>query len=191
MHKLICYIADLYSRTLVFRGKLFSIGRNSLIFGWRVKKNRNVSLIVGEDSIVKAYICFEKEGSSVNIGNRTFIGKGLLSISEHIDIGDDVMLSWGVTIADHNSHSIKFSERAQDIIDWKVGIKDWTNVKSRQLKVCNKAWIGFNAILLKGVVVGEGAIVGAGSVVTKDVAPWTIVAGNPAKVIREIGLDER
>ena len=46
-------------------------------------------------------------------------------------------------------------------------------------------------IILKGVLVGEGAVIGAGSVVTKDVSSWTIVAGNPARVIREIPEDER
>lgn len=47
------------------------------------------------------------------------------------------------------------------------------------------------AIILKGVTIGEGAIVGAGSVVTKDVAPWTVVGGNPARVIKEIPINLR
>ena len=55
----------------------------------------------------------------------------------------------------------------------------------------SKVWIGFNAIILKGVTIGEGAVVGAGSVVTKDVLPWTVVAGNPARLIREISENER
>ena len=50
----------------------------------------------------------------------------------------------------------------------------------------NNVWIGFNSIVLKGVAIGEGAIVGAGSIVTKDVEPHTIVAGNPAKFIKRI-----
>lgn len=60
--------------------------------------------------------------------------------------------------------------------------KDWSTVKSAPIKICDKAWIGFNAIILKGVTIGEGAVVGAGAVVTHDVPPWTIVAGNPAVV---------
>ena len=61
--------------------------------------------------------------------------------------------------------------------------KNWENVKSAPIKIKDKAWIGFNSIILKGVTIGEGAIVGAGSVVTKDVADYTIVAGNPAVVV--------
>ncbi len=52
------------------------------------------------------------------------------------------------------------------------------------IRIGNGAWIGAKAIILKGVTIGEGAIVGAGSVVTRDVAPYTIVAGNPARFIR-------
>ena len=50
------------------------------------------------------------------------------------------------------------------------------------------AWISYNACILKGVTIGEGAIIGAGSVVTKDVPAWTVVAGNPAKIVRHIKL---
>lgn len=59
------------------------------------------------------------------------------------------------------------------------------------VKISDKVWIGFNSIILKGVTIGEGAVVGAGSVVTKDVPAWTVVAGNPARIIREIPENER
>ena len=64
------------------------------------------------------------------------------------------------------------------------------NHKGNEIIVGNDVWIGGGAILLPGVTIGEGAVVGAGAVVTKDVAPYTIVAGNPAKVIRTIYTDE-
>ena len=63
-------------------------------------------------------------------------------------------------------------------------------VKIAPVRIGDKAWIGFNAIILKGVTVGEGAIVAAGAVVTKDVPPYTIVAGNPARVIRTLSEPE-
>ena len=64
--------------------------------------------------------------------------------------------------------------------------KDWGCVNSQPIVIEDDAWIGMNCIILKGVTVGRGAVVGAGSVVTKDVPPWTLVAGNPARVIKEL-----
>lgn len=57
------------------------------------------------------------------------------------------------------------------------------------IRIKNDVWIGANTIILNGVTLGEGAIIGAGSVVTKDVPPYTIVAGNPAKEIRKIQIE--
>ena len=56
----------------------------------------------------------------------------------------------------------------------------------RPITIGNNVWIGCRAIILKGVTIGEGAVVAAGAVVTKDVAPFMLVAGNPARVIREV-----
>ncbi|WP_263358973.1 acyltransferase [Acidicapsa ligni] len=75
--------------------------------------------------------------------------------------------------------------------DWYHGKKDWKTVILKPVRICDKSWIGLNAIVLKGVEIGEGAVVAAGSVVTKNVPSWTVVAGNPAKVIREIPVEDR
>lgn len=156
-------------------------------------------IVIGEDCHITGNFIFEVQEGKIVIGNRTFIGGGTFICVEEIEIGNDVMFSWGCTISDNNSHSHIWSERKNDVIDWKRGLdenkigiyKDWTNVKKGKIRIKDKAWIGFNSIILKGVTIGEGAIVGAGSVITKDVPDWTIVAGNPAKIIREIPEDER
>lgn len=57
--------------------------------------------------------------------------------------------------------------------------------KIQPVKIENNVWIGCNCIILKGVVIGEGAVVAAGSVVTRDVAPKTLVGGNPARLLKE------
>ena len=150
----------------------------------------NCDLKVGEDSMIEGELIFDKSDAAISVGNRVFFS-GTIVAAKEVHIGDDVMISWGVTITDHNSHSLKSSERAQDVLDWKIGKKDWSNVKMSPVKICDKVWIGFNSIILKGVTIGEGAIVGAGSVVTKSVPPWTIVGGNPARVIREIPSEDR
>ena len=64
--------------------------------------------------------------------------------------------------------------------------KDWATVRSRPITIGDKAWIGFDCIILSGVTIGEGAVVGAGSVVRSDVEPWTVVAGNPAVPIKKL-----
>lgn len=143
-------------------------------------------LRINSSTIVEGRVIFERPGGVVRIGSRTFIGCSTIICATQIDIGDDVLISFGVTIVDHDSHSILFEERKNDVLMWMDGRKDWTNVKSTQVVVRDKVWIGMHAIILEGVTIGEGAVVGAGSVVTRDVAPFTLVAGNPAKFIRAI-----
>lgn len=154
---------------------------------------------IGDDSNISGSFIFEKDSGKIYIGSRCFIGGGTFICIDRIEIGNDVMISWGCTFADNNSHSIKWQERKNDVIDWKKGLdenrvgkyKNWSKVNYAPITIKDKAWIGFNTIILKGVTVGEGAIIGAGSVVTKNVADWTIVAGNPARVIKTIPENER
>ncbi len=110
-----------------------------------------------------------------------------------IVIEDNVFIAWGSTIYDHNSHSLDYRDREEDILqqlrDYRLGQsfianKNWEVVDSKPILIKSNAWIGMNCIILKGVTIGEGAIVGAGSVVTKDVPDWTVAGGNPAKVIK-------
>lgn len=101
----------------------------------------------------------------------------------------------GMYIYDHNAHSLDYASRIYDIQKEREDFhanrnfgfsKNWSPVKSAPIKICNKVWIGFNAIILKGVTIGEGAVVAAGAIVTKDVPEWTVVAGNPAVVVKKI-----
>jgi acetyltransferase-like isoleucine patch superfamily enzyme len=149
-------------------------------------------LRVGSDSIVSGNFVFELETGQITIGDRTFIGGGSFISINSIHIGNDVMISWGCTFIDNNAHSLLSEERANDVRDWKRGLdegrvgayKNWSVVKSAPIKIEDHAWIGFNCIILKGVTIGKGAVVGAGSVVTKDVPPFAVIGGNPAQVIK-------
>ncbi|WP_279232043.1 acyltransferase [Clostridium sp. HBUAS56017] len=170
---------------------------NSFSVDIRMPDRRNDKCIkIGANSLLGGNLVFEKETGSISIGNRTYIGGGTNIISiNNVEIGDDVTIAWGCTIYDHNSHSIYWSERSNDTLqcidDYKktgnfIKNKEWNNVKTAPIKICNKAWIGFDCVILKGVTIGEGAVVGARSVVTKDVPPYTVVAGNPAKVVKTL-----
>jgi len=151
-------------------------------------------LFVGKHSLIGGNYVFERGVGSVTIGDQSSVGHGTLVICTHpegIHIGDQVLISWDVTIIDSNSHPLDPELRASDAFDWLAGVeanriglfKDWQNVASAPIHIENRAWIGFGATIMKGVTIGEGAIVAAKSVVTKDVAPFTIVGGNPAKFI--------
>ena len=164
------------------------IGERSAVRLDRVGRMTGCRVTVGDDCIINARISFDRQGAAFGCGDRCYIGASHLVLAHSITLGDDVVISWGVTIVDHNSHSIHWTERGRDVLDWAQGNKDWTNVAFAPVRIGNKVWIGFNAIVLRGVTIGEGAIVAAGAVVTKNVAPYTIVAGNPARPIRT--LDE-
>mgnify|MGYP002777030428 CR=1 FL=1 len=173
------------------RFKYFNVSSSALLNFINIKGGKDCYLSVDDDSIIHSKISFERIGSKVSIGKNTFIGKSHLATASEINIGSNVLISWGVSIVDHNSHSIIYSERSKDVFDWRNGKKDWSTVEVKSINIGDKTWIGFNTIILKGVTIGEGAIVGAGSVVTKDVPAWTIIAGNPAKIIRGICENER
>lgn len=184
-------LSKFYKVLVALRFDALMVGVGTDILPWRIRGGRRCRLSIGKNCIVRCHVVFERENAVFSVGNDCFIGKALISVADNVEIGNDVMISWGVTISDHNSHSLKFSERQRDVEDWHDCSKDWSGVKIGKVVIQDKAWIGFNVILLKGVTIGEGAIVGAGSVVSKDVPPFTIVAGNPARIVRELGPDER
>lgn len=168
-----------------------SVSTTSRFKAWQVRPASDNHLTIGANSLLSCRISFDRAGANVRIGDRTYIGDSHLVAADSLVIGDDVLISWGVTIVDHNSHALDWDQRASDVLDWANGHKNWDHVETRPVKIENKAWIGFNAIILKGIVIGEEAIVAAGSVVTKDVPPHAIVAGNPARIVRMLNEHDR
>ena len=150
---------------------------------------------IGKDSIISGTFVFESEDGHISIGEHSYIGGGTYISRSSIEIGNNVTIAWGGTVYDHDSHSLNYLDRRKDIDDELSDIragrnfiahKDWSNVPSRPIKICDDAWIGMNVIILKGVTIGEGAVIGAGSVVTKDVPAWTVAVGNPARVVKTL-----
>jgi galactoside O-acetyltransferase len=155
----------------------------------------DVALRIGDRCLLHNGFVFESAAGKTTVGNGVFINYGTAVISRSsIEIGNDVMIAWNCMIYDHDSHSVSYLDRIKDqkqhLIDFPSGNmvanKNWSSVATAPIKVCDYAWLGFDVAVLKGVTIGEGAIVGARAVVTKDVPPWTIAAGNPARVVKEI-----
>jgi len=107
-------------------------------------------------------------GATVTLGSG-YASPGLfLSSRASITIGDDVAIAEEVIIRDHDGHEISGGR-----------------VERLPITIGDHVWIGMRAMVLKGVTIGSGAIIAAGAVVTRDVPPSTLVAGNPARIIRE------
>lgn len=113
-------------------------------------------------------------GANVKIGNHVFINHSLTVMARgSIEIGDDVMIGPGVSLLTAN----------HDLYDHQVLLCGKVTIKKN-------AWIGANAMILPGVTIGENAVVAGGSVVTKDVEPNTVVAGNPAHVLKRLDMPD-
>lgn len=131
---------------------------------------------------------FDCNLKNLYLGNFSSIGSECLFLNSkaNIYIGDYVMIAPRVTIVTGN-HKFDIPGMYMQQINDSMKTKE----DDVDIIIGNDVWIGTGAIILKGVKIGDGAIVGAGSVVTRDVLPYTIVAGNPAKVIKNRFTDEQ
>lgn len=111
------------------------------------------------------------EGAHLSIGNQTYLNGASVDCSHEVIIGEYCAIAEGAKIMDNSFHPITEN-----------GI---TKLSIAPVRIGNKVWIATNAIILPGVTIGDGAIVAAGAVVNKDVPPRSIVAGVPAKVVKE------
>jgi acetyltransferase-like isoleucine patch superfamily enzyme len=128
--------------------------------------------IQGFNQIGRGTLVWILEGGKITMeGNSFMAGENIIVAKESVRIGKDCAIAWGVTICDHDFH--------------KLYVNDEVQVETAPVVIEDNVWIGMNATILKGVTIGRGAVVGAGAVVTKNVAARTVVAGNPARVIRE------
>ena len=172
------------TKNLVVGNKTTLDGLN--IFYYELSNNYN-NIKIGDTCLLENNCTLYNKDSKISIGNRVYLGPNTnINCYLEIEIGDDVMFAWGCTVMDTNAHSLIWQQRINDVMDWKKGwsAKDWSNVESKKIKIGNKCWVGFNSIILKGVELGEGCVVAAGSVVTKNFPPYSVIGGNPAILIK-------
>jgi acetyltransferase-like isoleucine patch superfamily enzyme len=114
-------------------------------------------------------------GINIDIGNNVDIAKQvLITTSGGISIGDRTLIGYRTQILSSNH-----------IIPDSISRIFNSGHQHKKVIIENDVWIGANCIILPGVIIGEGAVIAAGSIVTKNVEPFTIVAGAPAKLIRK------
>lgn len=127
---------------------------------------------IGQDTLVEDYATINNQVGPVIIGDRSLIGISSVVIGP-VTIGNDVMLAQHVVMSglNHEFEDIHTPINQQPCSTAPILIED-------------SVWIGANAVLTSGITVGKHSVIAAGSVVTKDVQPYTVVAGNPARMIK-------
>lgn len=179
-----------YGSLIIYRPAMITIDKNAKIniknefafnkqWNWgRQAHNKQVgSLVIANGATLNADRFWVYAGSTVTVqdGATLTLGTGYVNCKcniqcfDSITIGEDVCISEGVTIRDSDNHYI-----------FRDGYK-----MSAPIYIGNHVWIGINATVLKGVTIGDGAVVAAGAVVTRDVPANTLVGGVPAKIIRK------
>ena len=130
------------------------------------------------------------ENGRCTVGDFTLLNGALIMAEEKIDIGSYCLISWGVGIADSDFHPLEPAQRLIDAQALAPFFKDRPprpRLTTAPVKICDNVWIGMNAVILKGVTIGQNSVVAAGAVVTKSVPANTVVAGNPAAVVKTFG----
>lgn len=115
-------------------------------------------------------------GAVLEVGANFAMTGGTICAAERIIIKDNVVVGANATIIDTDFHPLDPDQRKLQPSDARTGM----------IVIEDDVFIGMNSLILKGVTIGKGSVVGAGSVVTKDVPPGVIIAGNPARIIREL-----
>lgn len=132
-------------------------------------------VVIGKQCLISAGVSFVVTATGgITIGNRVYIGKSCVLASDTgITIGDNTMLAEFVSIidADHGTEKNGIPIRDQ-------------NLKPAPITIGNDVWIGRGCAVLKGTTIGEGAVIGANSVVTRDIPPYAVACGVPARIVR-------
>lgn len=142
------------------------------------------NLVVGDRVTLSAYPLGEEVGNEdvvkMKIGDNCRLGDGShLTAANYIEIGNNLLTGKKVLISDNSHGGFTKNELCQPPVVRKI-------VSKGAVKIGDNVWLGENVAVLSGVTIGHGSIIGANSVVTKDVPPYCIACGNPAKVVRQM-----
>jgi len=146
-------------------------------------------LEVGPFSYIDGVISMLTPEARCSIGEHSFLGSNSrLWVQQRITVGNFVLIAPRVDIFDNDSHPLDAMLRREDTINHLEFRRamNWTHVAAADVVIEDDVWIGTKSTIMKGVHLGRGAVVAAASVVTRDVPPFTLVGGNPAREIRRL-----
>jgi acetyltransferase-like isoleucine patch superfamily enzyme len=133
--------------------------------------------VVGDYSIIEDFALLANACGDIVIGKKVLIGVGSKIIGP-VTFGDNILLAQNVLISALNHD---FDDITKPVVEQSFSV--------REIVVEDGAWIGGGVVITAGVRIGKNAVVGAGSVVTKDVPPYSVVVGNPARVVKQYNFD--
>lgn len=173
----------------MFRSRCAHVGEHFWLIGGMPLIEGNLKITVGDHCMMFGMSTFsctriydEPElivGNWSNLGYRTSI-----SVGQRVEIGNNVRIASGCFIADNDGHPYDYYKRR------KAHTEPVTKEQIKPIKIEDDCWIGVDCIILKGVTLGQGTIVGAKSVITRSVPPFCIVAGSPARVVKELPIPD-
>jgi acetyltransferase-like isoleucine patch superfamily enzyme len=152
-----------------------------------------VGMRVGRGTCVYAGTLFDVgPRGQVTLGDYVLLNGVMVFCDAAVQIGDYALISWNVVVLDHHLLPWDPGERRRELT--RAAARNPRRIESRTearpVRIEANVWIGFNTCILPGVTIGAGAIVGARSLVMEDVAPYTVVGGNPARFIRRLEAGE-
>jgi acetyltransferase-like isoleucine patch superfamily enzyme len=168
------------------------LGYNTIVTGdlafKRFHSRQADALVVGDHCTMDGVHFDLGESGRMAIGDYCYFTNAVLLCELEIRIGSHVVIGWNATIADTDFHPLAPAERIADAVACSpLGQgRPRPEILKRPVMIENDVWIGPNATILKGVCLGAGAVIEAGSVVTRDVPPRMRVLGNPAQLIGEV-----
>jgi len=154
----------IYGKPLVINRGIINIGINSKLI--------SSSKFYGQ-GLQPVSLYTLNENSRIDIGNNCTLNGTSIRAASYISIGNDCVFASDVKIVDHDHHLSPIERHS-------------TNYPSAPITIEDNVWVGFNVVILKGVKIGKNSVIGAGSVVVKDIPPNCVAAGIPAKIIKQI-----
>lgn len=174
------FVAKLLYREPMFRYRCARVGRRLNLEGAPPLIGGNGTIVVGDDVQIGSPCTWNVEsGGELIIGDRVSLNyRGIISVAKSVRIGDDTMIAGDVAIFDNTNHPVSPRARLSGgaLTDREVG----------PVVIGRNVWVGICCIIMRGVTIGDNSVIAAGSVVTRSVAPNTLVAGNPAVPIRTL-----